>query len=102
MKGATTSKAPKERTHPAGLDRAVARKRARERRWREEGERPPARNLALIGALGWLVVLPMLAGIFVGRWLDRSLDSGITLTAGLMLLGLVAGCRMAWQRMHRE
>ena len=29
-----------------------------------------ARRLAQIGVLGWIIVMPMLIGIFAGRWLD--------------------------------
>jgi ATP synthase protein I len=58
-------------------------------------------NLAMIGALGWLVVLPTLAGIFVGQWLDRRAGGGLTFTAALLFAGLALGAGLAWQRMHR-
>jgi ATP synthase protein I len=55
----------------------------------------------MIGALGWTIVLPTLAGIFAGRWLDRSFGAGIFWTLGLLTLGLAIGCALAWQRMQR-
>ena len=85
-----------------GLDRAVERSRRRRERYAREGERPLARNLAMIGSLGWLIVLPTLLGTLLGRWLDGLAGTGITLTAALMLVGLVLGCRLAWTRMHHE
>ena len=84
------------------LRRPVARRRRERARWRREGERPLARNLALIGALGWLVVLPLLAGVLLGRWLDRLLERGVTFTLGLTFLGVVLGCWLAWKRIERE
>ena len=42
----------------------------RRRKWEEEGERPLWKNLSMVGALGWLIVVPTILGVFVGRWLD--------------------------------
>jgi ATP synthase protein I len=87
---------------PAGRDLAegVARRRDQRDRWQREGERPLALNLAMIGALGWLVVVPTLAGIFAGQWLDRREGTGLTFTAALLVAGVVLGAALAWQRMH--
>lgn len=91
-----------EQQHPNHLDDAVRTRRERRARWRAEGERPIGRNLALIGALGWAIVLPTLAGLFAGRWLDRQLDAGLFWTLGLLVAGLALGCTLAWKRMQRE
>jgi ATP synthase protein I len=88
--------------HPERLDEAVKKRRERRERWQREGERSISQNLALIGALGWIIVIPTLAGIFIGRWLDRVFGSGIFWTLGLLLAGLVIGCSLAWKRMGRE
>ena len=82
------------------LEKAVERRSARADKWRREGERPLGRNLALAGALGWLIVVPTLLGAFSGRALDRMLGTGITFSAALMCIGLVLGCWLAWQRMR--
>ena len=82
------------------LEKAVERRNARADRWRREGERPLGRNLALAGALGWLVVIPTLLGAFSGRALDRNFGTGVTFSAGLMCAGLVVGCWLAWRRMR--
>ena len=82
------------------MHRAVRR---RERRRRErEAERSIWQNLSMIGALGWLVVTPMLLGILAGRWLDRTFDTGIFYSGALIFLGVAIGCWLAWQRIHRE
>jgi ATP synthase protein I len=84
-----------------GLDEAVRRRRERRDRWQREGERSLGQNLALIGVLGWTIVTPTLAGIFLGRWLDRQFGSGLFWTLGLLVAGLAAGCALAWRRINR-
>jgi F0F1-ATPase subunit, putative len=56
----------------------------------------------MIGALGWTIVTPALAGVFAGRWLDKRFASGIFWTLGLLTIGLAFGCMLAWKRMHHE
>ncbi len=81
---------------------AVKTRRERRRRWEREGERSIGQNLAMIGSLGWAVVIPTLVGIFLGRWLDHAFRSGIFWTLGLLVAGLALGCTLAWKRMHRK
>lgn len=83
---------------PTDLDEAVGRRRARREAFHRDGERSLASNLAMVGTLGWLVVVPTLLGTFAGRWLDRQMDVGVTFTSALMCLGLVAGCFLAWKK----
>jgi ATP synthase protein I len=82
------------------LAEPVRLERARRERWAREGERSLGQNLAWVGALGWLVVTPMLIGIFVGRWIDATWGTGIFWTVSLLFLGVVVGCALAWRRMH--
>lgn len=84
------------------LKEAVKTRRERRGRWEREGERSLGQNLAMIGSLGWTVVIPTLLGIFLGRWLDHAFRSGIFWTLGLLAAGLVLGCTLAWKRMQRE
>ncbi|WP_010189004.1 AtpZ/AtpI family protein [Sphingomonas sp. PAMC 26605] len=69
----------------------------RRARWLRDGEDSVARRLAQIGVLGWITVIPMLTGIFAGRWLDRTYHSGIFWTAPLLMLGAGLGCWSAWR-----
>src|ERR1700722_6785702 len=71
----------------------------RQQRWLREGDPSVARRLAQIGVLGWIIVVPMLIGIFVGRWLDRIFNSGLFWTAPLLMLGAGLGCWSAWKWM---
>jgi ATP synthase protein I len=84
------------------LGKAVRTREERRARWQREGERSIGQNLAMIGALGWTIVVPTLIGIFAGRWLDRHFGMGIFWTLGLLVVGLAIGCTFAWKRMHSE
>jgi ATP synthase protein I len=81
---------------------SVRVRRQRHWLWRREGEPSFGRQLAQVGVLGWMIVVPTLLGTFLGRWIDRSLGTGIFWTAPLMLAGLALGCRAAWRWMHEK
>ena len=84
------------------LSEAVKLRQERRARWQREGERSLGKNLAMIGALGWSIVVPTLIGLFTGLWLDRHFGMGIFWTLGLLVAGLALGCVIAWQRIHSE
>ena len=84
------------------LSDAVKTRQERRERWQREGERSIGQNLAMIGVLGWTIVLPTLLGLFAGRWLDRQFHMGIFWTLGLLVVGLTIGCMLAWRRMRSE
>lgn len=74
--------------------RVTSKRRAR---WLRDGDGSVARRLAQIGVLGWITVIPMLVGIFAGRWLDTRFHSGIFWTAPALMLGAALGCWSAWR-----
>ncbi|MDX2485696.1 MAG: AtpZ/AtpI family protein [Pseudodonghicola sp.] len=78
----------------------IRRHRARRDRWLREGDMSVGRRLAQIGVLGWIFVVPTLAGLFFGRWLDERFDAGIFWSAPLMMLGLCVGGWTAWKWMN--
>ena len=84
------------------LRESVRLARERRERAKQQGERPIAKNLAMIGALGWLIVVPTILGVLGGRWIDRAGESAPFWTLSLMFAGLVVGCWLAWRRMNRE
>lgn len=74
----------------------------RSERWKQEGERSLWQNLSMVGALGWLIVVPTLLGVALGRWLDGLFETGITFTGALIFLGISFGSYLAWQRIRKE
>ena len=96
------SRLPEPSNHPNHLDRSIRLRRERLDQARREGERPIGKNLAMIGALGWLIVVPTLAGALLGHWIDEVFaGGGVFWAATLIFLGVVAGGALAWKRMHR-
>lgn len=69
---------------------------------REDPEPSLGSRLGQIGVLGWMVVLPMLAALALGRWLDRQFDTGVFFSAPLLMIGAVIGFILAWRWMHRR
>lgn len=88
--------APNENDFVATIRRAVARFR----HGRAEGEPSVSWQLGQIGVLGWIVVTPLLAGLFLGRWLDRHFVTGVFWTAALIFAGGAFGFWSAWRWMH--
>lgn len=72
----------------------------RNRRWLRDGDASVVRRLSQIGVLGWMIVVPMLIGMFAGRWMDRTFHTGLFWTAPLLLLGAALGCWSAWKWMQ--
>lgn len=81
----------------------AARQTSRRRAiWRKEGEPSVVRFVGQIGVLGWIIVLPILVGLFVGRWLDHKFGTGIFWSGPLLVLGVAIGGYSAWKWMHRQ
>jgi len=87
---------------PDGMAAAVRQQRQRQQRWLKEGESSVARFVGQIGVLGWIIVTPTLIGLFIGRWLDHKLGTGIFWSAPLLLSGVVVGFWSAWRWMHKQ
>lgn len=77
-------------------------RRDRHDRWLREGDMSVGRRLAQIGVLGWIFVVPTLAGLFFGRWLDARFETGIFWSAPLMFLGVCLGGWTAWKWMNTK
>ena len=84
------------------LGGSVKRTRERRERAKQEGERTLAQNLMWMGTLGWLVTVPMVAGMFLGRWIDHRFGTGVTFSSTLCVVGLVSGCWLAWRKVQQR
>ena len=93
---------PEADNHNGEMERVVRLRKERRDRWEKEGERSLWQNLSMIGALGWLIVVPTLLGVLLGRWLDRTFESGIFFSGALIFLGVALGSYLAWQRVRKE
>lgn len=69
---------------------------------RKDGEPSLGRRLGQIGVLGWMIVLPALGGLFLGRLLDKTYATGVFFSAPFVMLGAGAGFWAAWKWMSRQ
>ncbi len=62
------------------------------------------RSLSVLGTVGWSIVLPAVAGVWLGHRLDLKLDSGVRFTLMLLVVGVTLGSAVAWRviREHRK
>lgn len=90
---------------PSSAERLISRVASREARMirrKREGAPNVFRTVALVGLIGWSVVLPMLIGIAIGTWIDRRWPSRFSWTLMLLVAGLAVGCWNAWNRIRQE
>ncbi len=80
----------------------VGEQAQRLQRWLHGDSPSLMRQLAAVGVLGWIVVVPALLGVALGRWLDRTFDTGIFWSAPLLVVGLALGCWSGWRWMHER
>lgn len=59
-------------------------------------------GLGLVGAVGWMLVLPMVAGGFAGHVADLHTGSGVTFALAGLLLGLCIGAYTVWRYVIRS
>ena len=59
-------------------------------------------GVAVFGLIGWSVVLPTLAGIALGIWIDSKFPGSHSWTLTLLIAGLGLGCFNAWNWIMKE
>jgi len=101
-----TDRAPATpRKLPASAEKLMQEVGAREARMvrrKREGSPNVWRSVGVVGIIGWTVVLPMLAGVATGLWIDHRWPSRFSWTLMLLFAGLGAGCINAWSRIKHE
>ncbi|WP_022948558.1 AtpZ/AtpI family protein [Methylohalobius crimeensis] len=83
---------------PRHRDWLVAvRRQVRDFRRSSDEERTLLAQLAYLGTAGLVLVLPMVAGAYLGNWIDSKLPGySIQWTLSLIFLGLVLGLVNLW------
>ena len=93
---------PPEPDAPDGMAETVRRERQRRETWLSEGRFSVARFIGQIGVLGWIIIIPSLIGLFIGRWLDHRFHTGVFFSAPLLMIGAGLGFWSAWRWMHKQ
>ena len=102
MNDRTSVPEPKQPLSRRTLIREVAVRQDRILRGRASGPPNVWRYVGLIGLIGWTVVFPMLVGVALGVWIDRTWPSRFSWTLMLLVAGVAAGCANAWGSIRRE
>lgn len=59
-------------------------------------------GLGMFGMVGWSVAVPTLLGVALGIWLDKTFPQSFSWTLTGLILGLIAGCVIAWNWVIKE
>lgn len=92
---------PIDKKHQEVL-RQVGDKARRKRHAQRDGQQSVWGGLGMFGLIGWSVVVPTVAGAGLGIWLDQHHPQSFSWTLSLLILGLFAGCLLAWQWVNKE
>lgn len=90
---------PSRRFERADVRERTERELSRYRK--REQNRGLWRSLALVGSVGWPIVLLALGGAWLGRVCDKRLDSGIRCTAVLLFAGAGLGTYVALRTLKK-
>lgn len=59
-------------------------------------------GLGVFGIVGWSIVVPVISGALLGKWLDGKYPESFSWTLTLMVSGLALGCIVAWNWVNKE
>lgn len=93
---------PDPRDRPDRVEQAARHAAERASRGACDPEPSLGARLAQIGVLGWAILAPTLAGLALGRWLDRLYATRVFFSAPLVMIGAAAGFWFAWKWMHNQ
>lgn len=90
---ADTASAGPDGNKPSAEADAEARERERNRFWYD---------FMRFNLTGWSVVVPTLAGLAIGNWIDNRYPASFSWALALMAIGLLLGCLNAWYWIRRQ
>lgn len=80
------------------FEEEIGKKASWIKKWRKKGIL--WETVIIIGAIGWMVALPMVIGGYLGTYLDKNVESdmgGISWTISLIALGLFIALYSVWK-----
>ncbi len=80
----------------------IGRSAARKQAARDNPGPSPLRGIGVFGVIGWSVAVPVVAGTFLGLWLDRTHPQTFSWTIALIVGGAVVGGALAWAWIEKE
>src|SRR5664279_2528609 len=80
----------------------IAKKEKRKLTARRTGAGTVWAGLGMFGMIGWSVAIPTLLGAALGIWLDKKYPQSFSWTLTFLVIGLLAGCIIAWYWVTKE
>lgn len=77
-------------------------KEKRKLKGKQESKRSVWFGLGMFGLVGWSVAIPTLLGVALGIWLDKKHGQSFSWTITFLIIGLSAGCLIAWHWVAKE
>jgi ATP synthase protein I len=99
MSSTSEMKSAKEST---AFSREVGARAARKLKAQRNSTQGVWFGLGMTGLIGWSVVVPTLAGVALGIWLDKHHPGSHSWTLMLLVIGLAIGCLNAWHWVTKE
>lgn len=93
---------PDCRDYQDELKTSVAKKAQRKMKARRNASRSIWYGLGMFGLVGWSVAIPVLIGVIVGIWVDRTWKPRFSCTLTCLFIGVVVGCSIAWYWIKQE
>jgi ATP synthase protein I len=93
---------PKEKKSINYFANEVGEKANRKLKALSENKRSVWFGLGMFGIIGWTVAVPTLLGAALGIWLDKKHPESFSWTLTCLILGLLAGCLIAWHWITKE
>ncbi len=98
----TTKDIASDEMHSREMQRLVLRKSLRRRRARLYNQDSIWVWLGTFGLVGWTVMVPTLAGLAFGVFLDDRVDSSLSFAITFLIAGVGVGLSMAWYWVRQE
>ncbi len=84
------------------LPKIIADKSDRRIKAQKEERKSIFFGLGMIGTVGWMITVPTVLGVVLGRFLDKIYKNGVSWTLTFIFAGLCVGCFWAWQWINKE
>jgi len=93
---------PSDNTKANEFSKKVGKKAQRKLKALHNDKRGVWFGLGMMGIVGWTIVVPTLLGAALGVWLDKKYPETFSWTLSGLILGLFAGCLIAWRWVNKE
>lgn len=93
---------PSDKKDENSFSKQVGEKAQRKRKALDNDKRSVWFGIGMFGMVGWSVAVPTILGAVLGMWMDKKYPESFSWTLSFLILGLLAGCLIAWHWITKE